>query len=144
MDNNCQYSRTTVFTLINNSLTEFILKGYVYPEEKFDSIPYQHTSYGNPDFGYNTAVPFRVNKLNFFRDTLLASGNSYFDFCLAGGGGAQKKSSSVKTFSRPNTPRRVAVISSYSSCVIWDSFSGLAEFGCCGEGDDCADHPYCD
>ena len=73
-------------TLVNNSLTEFILKGYVYPEEKFDSIPCQHTSYGNPDFGYNTAVPFRVNKLNFFRDTLLASSNYYFDFCLAGGG----------------------------------------------------------
>jgi len=74
-------------SLIGNTVTDFILRGFTYPEEKFDSIPYQHTAYGNPDFGYNTAVPARVNKLNFFRDTLLAAGNYYFDFCLAGGGG---------------------------------------------------------
>lgn len=73
-------------TLTGNTLSEFILKGYTYREENFDSIPYQHTTYSNPDFGYNTAVPARVNKLNFFRDTLMGSSNYYFDFCLAGGG----------------------------------------------------------
>ncbi len=74
-------------SLAGNTVTPFILKGFTYAEENFDSIPYQHTSYNNPDFGYNTAVPARVNKLNFFRDTLLATGNYYFDFSLAGGGG---------------------------------------------------------
>ncbi len=76
----------TTRSYINNALTDFIVKGYVYRDEKFDSVPYQHTTYGNPDFGYNTAVPFKVNKLNFFRDTLLAAGNYYVDFTLAGGG----------------------------------------------------------
>jgi hypothetical protein len=76
----------TTRSYINNALTDFIVKGYVYRDEKFDSIPYQHTSYGNSDFGYNTAVPFKVNKLNFFRDTLLAAGNYYVDFTLASGG----------------------------------------------------------
>ena len=74
-------------SLVNNTVTDFILKGFTLAEENFDSIPYQHTTFNNPDFGYNNFVPARVNKLNFFRDTLLASGNYYFDFSLAGGGG---------------------------------------------------------
>lgn len=73
-------------TLTGNTLSDFYLKGYAMKDEKFDSIPYQVATYNNPDFGYNTSIPARVNKLNNFRDTLLASGNYYFDFCLAGGG----------------------------------------------------------
>lgn len=73
-------------TLTGNTLSDFYLKGYAMKDEKFDSIPYQVATYNNPDFGYNTSIPARVNKLNNFRDTLLAFGNYYFDFCLAGGG----------------------------------------------------------
>ncbi len=70
----------------NNVLSDFTVQGYAYPVEQFDSIPYQQTSYSNPDFGYNPVAPFSMHKLNFFRDTLLASGNYYPDFSLAGGG----------------------------------------------------------
>lgn len=65
-----------------------IVKAYGLKEEIYDSIPYQRTSFNNPDYpGYNTTEPATLNKLNNFRDTLLAGqGGSYFDFSLAGGG----------------------------------------------------------
>lgn len=73
-------------TLTGNSVSDFFLKGYALKDEIFDSIPYQATTYNNPDFGYNTAEPAKVNKLGIFRDTLAAPANYYFDFSLAGGG----------------------------------------------------------
>ena len=73
-------------TYANNVLSDFIVQGYVYSAEKFDSIPFQRASYDNPEIGFNPIAPSGLNKLNFFRDTLLAFGSSYPDFCLAGGG----------------------------------------------------------
>lgn len=73
-------------TYANNTVSDFTVQGYLYSSEKFDSIPYQRTSYNNPDFGYNSIPPFGMNKLNFFRDTILAFSTYYADFSLAAGG----------------------------------------------------------
>lgn len=70
---------------INNIISDYSVQGYAYKVEKFDTIPYQRTSYNDPDFGYNTFEP-PLDKFVPFRDTLLASGNYYPDFSLAGGG----------------------------------------------------------
>lgn len=72
-------------TYINNTVSNFSVQGYALQEEKYDSIPYQRASSTNPDIGYNTIAP-ALNKLNNFRDTLLAPGNYFYDFSLAGGG----------------------------------------------------------
>lgn len=72
-------------SFVNNIVSDFTVQGYAYKVEKFDSIPYQRTSYNDPDFGYNTFEP-PLDTFLPFRDTLLASGSSYPDFSLAGGG----------------------------------------------------------
>jgi hypothetical protein len=72
-------------TITNNTVSDFTVQGYAYKVEKFDSVPYQRTSYDDPDIGYNTFEP-PLDKFVPFRDTLLASGNYYLDFSLAGGG----------------------------------------------------------
>ncbi len=72
-------------TYANNTLSNFTIQVYNLKEEKYDSIPYQRASSTNPDMGYNPIAP-PLNKLNFFRDTILAEGTYYFDFSLAGGG----------------------------------------------------------
>ena len=60
--------------------------GYNLKEEIYDSIPYQRASDTSPDYpGYNTTEPAGLNKLNFFRDSLLAQGVSNYDFSLSGG-----------------------------------------------------------
>lgn len=60
--------------------------GYGIKEEVYDSIPYQRASNNNPDYpGYNTTEPAGLNKLNFFRDSILAQGTYNYDFCLGGG-----------------------------------------------------------
>lgn len=74
-------------SLKNNSVTDYFLKGYAYPNEIYDSVPYQRAAYSNPDFGYNTKSPQKMNKLAVFRDTILGTGIYYPDFSLAGGGG---------------------------------------------------------
>ena len=73
-------------TYINNMLSNFTVQGYAYPAEKFDSIPYQRSSYNNPEFGFNPNAPAQMDKLDHFRDTLLAASNYYPNFSLAGGG----------------------------------------------------------
>lgn len=106
-------------TLTGNSVSELFVKGYAYPDEKFDSIPYQNASYSNPDFGYNTSVPSKVNKLNFFRDTLLASSTYYFDFTLAGGGGDIYTAGLLNT----NTGRKMRLQRLSVNRVTADSFA---------------------
>lgn len=73
-------------TYINNVLSDFTVQGYAIKSEIFDSIPYQRTSYSDPDIGVNYKEPFGTDKLNFFRDTLLAYSSYYPDFSLAAGG----------------------------------------------------------
>lgn len=73
-------------TYANNTLSDFTVKGYAYSAEKFDSVPYQRASYSNPEIGFNPIVPAFMDKLNFFRDTILAYSTYYPDFSLAGGG----------------------------------------------------------
>ncbi len=69
----------------NNVVSDFAVQGYAYKSEKFDSIPYQRATFSNPEIGFNPIAP-PLNKLNFFRDTLLGFSNYYPDFSLAGGG----------------------------------------------------------
>lgn len=68
-------------------VSDAFVRGYAIDEEIYDSIPYQRASSTNPDYpGYNMETPAAINKLTFWRDTLLAGkGGSYFDFSLAGG-----------------------------------------------------------
>jgi len=72
-------------TYANNVVSDFTVQGFAYSAEKFDSIPFQRASFSNPELGFNPNTP-TMNKLNFFRDTLLAPGRYYYDFSLAGGG----------------------------------------------------------
>jgi len=69
----------------NNIVSDFTVRGYAYRSEKFDSIPFQRATFSNPEIGFNPIAP-PLNKLNFFRDTLLGTANYYPDFSLAGGG----------------------------------------------------------
>ncbi len=72
------YSQTT-------GVSDPVVEGYVIKEEIYDSIPYQRASDTNPNYpGYNTAEPASVNKLNYFRDTILPAPFNY-DFSLSGG-----------------------------------------------------------
>jgi hypothetical protein len=71
--------------LSSQGALDFNIQGYAYAADKFDSIPYQRTSHGNPDIGYNPVPPAGLNKLTSFRDTLLAASNYFPDFSLAGG-----------------------------------------------------------
>ncbi len=73
-------------TYANNTLSNFYIHGYALRSEKFDSIPYQRCSHSNPELGFNPITPPSLNKLNFFRDTLLGYSSYYPDFSLAGGG----------------------------------------------------------
>ena len=83
---NVDFIAVTRRTYFNNILSDFTVKGYAYKSEKFDSVPFQRASYNNPEIGFNPIAPPGINKLNFFRDTLVGSGNGYPDFSLAGGG----------------------------------------------------------
>ena len=83
---NVDFIAVTKRTYINNTLSNFTVQGYAYKAERFDSIPFQRTTYSNPDIGYNPSPPTSDNKLGYFRDTILASSNYYPDFSLAGGG----------------------------------------------------------
>lgn len=75
----------TTRTFINNTLGNFTVQGFANRSEIFDSVPYQRCTYSNPDFGYNGVAPAGIDRLSFFRDTLLATSNYYPDFSLAGG-----------------------------------------------------------
>jgi len=70
----------------NGVLSDFTVQGYLYRSERFDSVPYQRASYNNPEIGFNPIAPDGLNKLNFFRDTILAFSTYYPDFSLAAGG----------------------------------------------------------
>ena len=83
---NVDFIAVTKRTYLNNVVSGFTVQGYGYSTEKYDTIPYQRTSYNNPEIGFNPNPPASMDKLAFFRDTLLASGNYYPDFSLAGGG----------------------------------------------------------
>lgn len=73
-------------TYANNTVSDFIVQGYGYPSEIYDSVPYQRAAHNNPDIGYNPIPPDSMSALAHFRDTLLAAHNYYVDFSLAGGG----------------------------------------------------------
>jgi hypothetical protein len=75
-------------TYENNVVSDFTVKGYAYAVEKYDSVPYQHMSFMNPDVAYNVEPPISVllDTLRNFKDTILAPGRYYYDFSLAGGG----------------------------------------------------------
>jgi len=83
---NAELIAVTTRSLDGNSVTPFIVKGFGGLVEKYDSVPYQRASYDNVVIGYNPNPPAQLNKLNFFRDTLLATSTYYNDFSLAGGG----------------------------------------------------------
>jgi hypothetical protein len=70
----------------NGVVSDFAIKGFAYPVQKFDSIPYQRATFNNPDLGFNNVPPIAMNKLNNFRDTILGFSNYYSDFALAAGG----------------------------------------------------------
>lgn len=72
-------------TITNNVTSDFIIYGYAYPAQKFDSVPYQRATYSNPEIGYNPVPPATMSKLNFFRDTLMAFSNYYQDFSVVAG-----------------------------------------------------------
>jgi hypothetical protein len=80
----------------NNTVSDFVVMGYGYRAEKYDSIPFQRTSHSNPDIGFNPINP-SLEKLNNFRDTLLAAGRHYPDFSFAGGGNSIYASALMST-----------------------------------------------
>ncbi|MEO6231881.1 MAG: hypothetical protein ABJB11_14875 [Ferruginibacter sp.] len=82
---NADLIAVTKRTYANNTVSDFVVVGFAYRSEIFDSIPFQRSSYSNPDFGYNP-IPPNFDSLEFFRDTLLGMSNYYPDFSLAGGG----------------------------------------------------------
>jgi hypothetical protein len=57
---------------MNTTPTNFTVEAIGYAVEKFDSIPYQRASNNNPETGFNDIAPASLNKLNDFRNTLLA------------------------------------------------------------------------
>ncbi len=73
-------------TYLNNVVSNFSVLGYASRAEKYDSIPYQRTTYSNPELGFNPIEPKTLDTLNYFRDTLLAEGSSFPDFSFTGGG----------------------------------------------------------
>jgi len=83
---NAELIAVTTRSLDGNSVTPFIVKGFGSFVEKYDSVPYQRASNDNIVVGYNPVVPAQLNKMNYFRDTLLATSTYYNDFSLAGGG----------------------------------------------------------
>lgn len=70
-----------------SGVSDGYVRAYSIKEEVYDSIPYQRASTEHPDYpGYNMDEPASINKLTFWRDTILAgNGGSYFDFAFAGG-----------------------------------------------------------
>jgi hypothetical protein len=70
----------------NNVVSDFTVQGYLYKSEKYYNIPFQRTSFSNPELGFNPIPPPGLFKLTFLRDTLLGSGSYYPDFSLSGGG----------------------------------------------------------
>ncbi|MDQ6756613.1 MAG: T9SS type A sorting domain-containing protein [Bacteroidota bacterium] len=93
-------------TYQNNTLSNFTVQGYGFKEEKYDSIPYQRTSSNNPDIGYNPIAP-PMDKLNNFRDTILAQGNYFYDFSLAGGGNQIFSSANIPEPATANSFRSI-------------------------------------
>lgn len=83
---NVDFMAATRRTYSNNTVSNFIIQGYGFASEIFDSIPYQASSHNNPDIGYNPTPPPNMTPFAPFRDTLLAAHNYYVDFSLAGGG----------------------------------------------------------
>ena len=73
-------------TISGNNVSDFTVQGYLYRSEKYDSVPFQRCYNDNPEIGFNPVAPSSLNKLNFFRDTILGNANYYVDFSLAAGG----------------------------------------------------------
>lgn len=73
-------------TYTNNTVSPFAVLCYAYQSEKYDSVPFQRASFGNPDIGFNPTPPVTTDQLVHFRDTILASGNYYPDFSFTSGG----------------------------------------------------------
>jgi hypothetical protein len=71
----------------STGVSDGYVRAYTIKEAVYDSIPYQRASSLNPDYpGYNTDEPASIDKLTFWRDTILAgNGGGYFDFALEGG-----------------------------------------------------------
>jgi Secretion system C-terminal sorting domain len=68
---------------INNQITPFITKMYTWPEEIYDSIPYQRTSSTQLYRAYQIFPPVSMNQLNFFQDTILNTAAYYHEFNIA-------------------------------------------------------------
>jgi hypothetical protein len=59
-------------TYTNTGISNFTIQGYGLKKEVYDSIPYQRTSFNDPDYpDHNYVEPALLNNLNYFRDTLL-------------------------------------------------------------------------
>jgi Secretion system C-terminal sorting domain len=71
---------------INNQLTPFVTKMYTWPEEIYDSIPYQRTSSTQLYRAYQIFPPAIMNTIDFFQDTILSTATSYHEFNIAATG----------------------------------------------------------
>jgi len=83
---NVDLMAATTRNYINGTPSDFTVQGYLYKSGIFDSVPFQRASFSNPEIGYNPIAPPGLIKLNYFRDTLLASSNYFTDFSLSAGG----------------------------------------------------------
>ncbi|RYY53725.1 MAG: T9SS type A sorting domain-containing protein [Chitinophagaceae bacterium] len=57
-----------------------------YADEIYTAVPYQRASNSNIVIGYNTVRPPGMDSMASFRDTLLGTAESEYDYSLAGGG----------------------------------------------------------
>ncbi len=73
-------------TYSNNTVSPFVVQCYAYAAEKYDSVPFQRSSFGNPELGFNPTPPSASDRLAPFRDTILATSNYYPDFSFTSGG----------------------------------------------------------
>jgi len=85
-DINVDVIASTRRDLVNNSPTDFAVQAIAYKVEKYDSIPYQRTTFNDPEIGYNITEPAVLNKFLTLRDTVLGRGTYYYDFSLSAGG----------------------------------------------------------
>ncbi len=71
---------------INSQITPFVTKMYTWPDEIYDSLPYQRTSSTQLYRAYQIFPPASMNGLDFFQDTILNTATYYHEFSLAATG----------------------------------------------------------
>ena len=71
--------------LVNNSASDAVMYGVAFADEIYPAIPYPRASNNDPTFGFNVQKPAGLDSFHYFRDTLLASGVSWYDYSLSAG-----------------------------------------------------------